>query len=103
MNRQQRNQFRKSKAWKQLKYEVRMKSSKDYITKEPLVRDWNLHHLDLNVSRYDNISDTNKFMPLNPDTHKLIHELYKLYKKHPGIIDRIKDTLERMDKYTNEA
>lgn len=100
MNRQQRSNFRKSSAWKQFKYKCRMKCSKDFITKEPLVRDWNLHHLDLNVSRYDQL-DMDKFLPLNPDTHKLIHELYKLYRKYPGIIDRIKEVLEKMEKFTN--
>lgn len=101
MNYKQRSDFRKTDAWHKWKAKCRLHTSKDFITKEPLCRNWNLHHLDLNVQRYDNITDMNRFMPLNPKTHELIHELFKWYKKDHKVLDRIKKTLDLMEEYTN--
>lgn len=101
MNAYQRSEFRKSRKWKAFKHECRLLVTKDYITKEPLVKDWNLHHLDLNVGRYDQL-DPARFMPLNPKTHELIHDLFKLYKKDRHVIERIAETLEKMWQMTNE-
>ena len=101
MNYKQRSDFRKTDAWHKWKAKCRLHTSKDFITKEPLCRNWNLHHLDLNVQRYDNITDMNRFMPLNPKTHEIIHELFKWYKKDHKVLDRIKKTLDLMEEYTN--
>lgn len=103
MDYKQRSDFRKTNAWHKWKAKCRLHTSKDYITKEPLCRKWNLHHLDLNIQRYDNITDMNRFMPLNPKTHEIIHELFKWYKKDHKVIDRIKRTLDLMEEYTNES
>ena len=102
MTYEDRKKFRKSKIWKEFKAKCRLHTFKDYITKEPLNKDWNLHHLDLNVLRYDNVSDMKRFMPLNSKTHEVIHELYKWYKKDHKVLDRIKETLEKMEELTNE-
>lgn len=102
MNYKERQAFRKTDAWRKWKAKCRLHTTKDFITKEPLCRNWNLHHLDLNVQRYDHIDDMNRFMPLNPKTHELIHELFKWYKKDHKVIDRIKKTLDLMEEYTYE-
>ena len=102
MNKKQRVDFRKSKAWKEFRYKCRLRTSRDYITKQPLAKDWNLHHLDLNVRRYD-VLVPDKFMPLNFKTHEIIHELYSWYKKDRKVLDRIKEVLERMETLTNES
>ena len=102
MNYKQRAEFRRSDAWKKWKAKCRLHTSKDYITKQPLERGWNLHHLDLNIQRYDHIDDMKRFMPLNKKTHETIHELYKWYKKDHKVLDRIKAALDMMEKYTNE-
>ena len=100
MTYKERQAFRKTDAWRKWKAKCRLHTTKDFITKEPLCRNWNLHHLDLNVQRYDHIDDMNRFMPLNPKTHELIHELFKWYKKDHKVIDRIKKTLDLMEEYT---
>lgn len=100
MNYKQRSEFRKTDRWHKWKAKCRLHTSKDFITKEPLCRNWNLHHLDLNVQRYDNIEDMNRFMPLNPKTHEVIHEIFKWYKKDHKVLDRIKKTLDLMEEYT---
>lgn len=103
MNYKERQQFRKSDDWKKFKAKCRLHTSVDFITKETLQRGWNLHHLDLNTHRYDHIEDMKRFMPLNKTTHETIHILYKWYKKDPRVLDRIRQVLEKMSEYTNEA
>ena len=100
MNYEQRSEFRKTDKWHKWKAKCRLHTSKDFITKDPLCRNWNLHHLDLNIQRYDHIDDMNRFMPLNPKTHEVIHEIFKWYKKDHKVIDRIKKTLDLMEEYT---
>lgn len=101
MNYEQRKTFRNSKKWKAFKAKIRLTRHTDYITKQPLTRGWNLHHLDLSYSRYDNLSDPSHFMCLNGATHDIIHTIYKWYKKDKTVIDRIKNTMELMDQLTN--
>lgn len=101
MNKDERSKFRKSEAWKKLRAKCRLYTSVDFITKKPLEKTWNLHHLDLNVQRYDQIDSLERFMPLNRKTHEIIHELFKWYKKDHKVIDRIKKTLDLMEEYTN--
>lgn len=100
MNYKQRSEFRKTDKWHKWKAKCRLHTSKDFITKDPLCRNWNLHHLDLNIQRYDHIDDMNRFMPLNPKTHEVIHEIFKWYKKDHKVLDRIKQTLDKMEEYT---
>ena len=102
MTRAEREKFRKSHVWKEFRAKCRLHTSKDFITKAPLEKNWNLHHLDLEVTRYTDISDMNRFMPLNKKTHEIIHELFKWYKKDHKVLDRIKQVLEMMEQYTNE-
>ena len=102
MNRDERAKFRKSEAWKKLRAKCRLHTSVDFITKKPLEKTWNLHHLDLNVQRYDQIDSLERFMPLNKKTHETIHELFKWYSKDHKVLDRIKSTLDKMEEYTNE-
>lgn len=102
MNYKERANFRKSDVWHKFKAKCRLHTSKDFITKEPLQRDWNLHHLDLNVQRYDNLV-MERFMPLNKKTHETIHELFKWYKKDHKVLDRIKKTLDMMEEFTNDT
>ena len=98
----ERKQFRKSRKWKEFKAKMRLNHSVDAITKEFLVKAWNLHHLDLNKDRYNDLSDVSKFMCLNPKTHEIIHELYKWYRRDKKVLQRIQDTLNKMEEYTSE-
>lgn len=103
MTYKERQAFRKTDAWHKWKAKCRLHTSRDFITKEPLCRNWNLHHLDLNVQRYDHITDMKRFMPLNPKTHEVIHEIFKWYRKDHKVLDRIKKTLDLMEEYTSEV
>ena len=100
MNYKQRSEFRKTDRWHKWKAKCRLHTSRDFITKDNLCKNWNLHHLDLNVQRYDNIEDMKRFMPLNPKTHEIVHEIFKWYKKDHKVLDRLKQTLDLMEEYT---
>lgn len=102
MNKLDRRQFRRSSKWKRFRIECKIHYARlDYITGKQLRRDWNLHHLDLRVSNYDNLSDIRKFLPLNKDTHEFIHWLYNFYKQDKNILKRIESVLVKMDMCTN--
>ena len=102
MNYKERALFRKSDTWHKFKHKCRLHTSRDFITKQPLDRDWNLHHLDLRVQHYDKLDDMKRFMPLNKKTHETIHEVYKWYKKDHKVLERIKQVLDLMEEYTND-
>lgn len=101
MDAEERKKFRRSSKWKAFRAKCRLHTSKDFITHKPLERDWNLHHLDLNVSRYDHIDDMNRFIPLNLKTHEAVHLLYNVWKKDRRVIKRLLEVFERMEECTN--
>lgn len=69
--------FRKSDAWKQFrqtKYDEQ--NGKDFITNQPLLPDYNCHHLCMKNNEYTNITDSSRFVALNRDTHSQVHQLF---------------------------
>lgn len=100
MNRREREEFRKSDKWMRFRARCKKRCDIDYITKKPLTRDWNLHHLDLDYSRYGDLSDMKKFMPLNENVHLSLHKLYALWKKDKGILKRIEEVMLKMEEYS---
>lgn len=100
LNYKERKAFRRTEAWKNFRAKIRRNVSVDAITKEPLTRNWNLHHLDLNHSHYTDLSDMTHFMCLNELTHNTVHFLFHLYHKDRKVMDRIMSTLELMEKLT---
>ena len=74
----------------------------DWLTKLPLLKTWNLHHLDLRDKNYTCIKDTKRFLPLNEDTHKYVHWIYKLWCKDRKILERLEMILQLMYTYTHD-
>lgn len=90
MTKTQKANFRMSSAWKVFRSNMKKKASCiDWVTKKPLSKTWNLHHLDLRSEHYKDISDPERFMPLNEDTHEFVHWLYRYWLKDKGILDRL--------------
>ena len=88
--------FRQTKEWKNFRKLMFSKSGKvDRITLKPLRKNWQLHHLLLDETRYAELDEKN-FVCLNNLTHKFIHWCYGYYQKDPTIIDRIRAELEKM-------
>ncbi len=97
MNRREREEFRKSDRWMRFRSRCKKRCCYDYITKKPLTKDWNLHHLDLDYDRYGDLSDMSKFLPLNEPTHLSLHKLYSLWKKDKEILKRIEEVMLKME------
>lgn len=98
----EREKFRKSRTWLEFRAKLRLKVTKDFITKDPLTKTWNLHHLDLRVQHYDKLEDENRFLPLNKKTHEMVHELFKVYKRDRQVLERLKKVLDLMLQYTED-
>lgn len=90
MTKTQKANFRMSSAWKTFRAKMKKKANCfDWLTKKPLSKTWNLHHLDMRSKHYKDISDPERFMPLNEDTHEFVHWFYKYWVKDQGILSRL--------------
>ena len=45
---------------------------------------------------YTDISDDSMFIPLNKETHKLIHYMFNVYKHDKTVIVKLKGVLDKM-------
>lgn len=100
MNRLQKakRSFRASKAWKKFRHQMNVKQKGiDPITGAKLCKGANLHHRNItaNEEEYGDISNEEDFIMLNSMTHKVLHFLYRYYKKDPTVLDRIKEELDK--------
>lgn len=68
--------FRRSAVWKKLRAKIKKQQKTDFITGNPLTRQYNLHHLDLNPQNYTNIEDESHFIGLNTMSHELVHFVF---------------------------
>lgn len=101
-NQKLKSKFRNSKTWKQFRHKINVKQNgKDYITGAKLRKYANLHHCDLNVEHYDDISNEEHFVYLNNGCHDAVHYLWTYYKKDETVIDRLVEILNRMKEINN--
>ena len=102
MNKVEREKFRKSYKWKKFRaFAKDYYGNRDYITHAILQRDWNLHHLNLDMNKYSDLSEISNFIPLNKDVHKALHTLHFFWKKDPAVIDRLLQVFEKMRSIKN--
>ena len=93
------DKVRRSKEWKELRKKIQSQyNGKDPITNSNLYKGFIIHHLDMSIENYDNLS-IERFVPLNKMTHDTIHFLYRYYRKDKHILERIREVLERMLEY----
>ena len=96
-NQKQKKKFRNSSKWLKFRKHIANKfDNKDAISGYPLRKGWNLHHLLLENTKYEDISIEDNFVPLNKLSHKFIHWLYRYYEKDRTIIDRLTNILDKM-------
>lgn len=98
MNESQRKKrnFRASKIWKCFRHQKHVEQNGiDPITLKKLRKGCNLHHRNLSEEDYEDISHPEDFVMLNKATHDFCHEIYRYYKNDPGILDRIKEELDK--------
>lgn len=103
MTQKEKRDFRYTSKWK--RFRVKMKKLAqgiDFITMKPLTKAWNLHHLDMKDVNYKDITNPDRFIALNEDTHKIVHWLYPIYKKDKDVIARLEYILMLMETYTSD-
>ena len=88
--------FRQSKEWKTFRnFMKKLSGNKDLITNKPLRKGFQVHHQNLDETKYNELIPEH-FICINNLTHKFIHWCYGYYIKDPAIIDRLKEELEKM-------
>lgn len=99
-NRYIKKNVRQSKKWKQFRIVIQEEyDNTDPVTLKPLLKGFNVHHLDESVENYGNLDDHSKFRPLNKTTHEVLHAIYTYYRKDPKVLDRLKELLDLMVRY----
>lgn len=93
--------FRKSSKWTNFRKYLKNKQKTDFITKKPLLKGAQCHHLDMSEKNYE-VLDEEKFVMLNRNMHKIVHELFRYYPKDHSILDRLKEILDEMERYNCE-
>lgn len=92
--------FRTSKEWKEFRQYMRDKQKTDPVTGQKLTRMANLHHMNLDETKYTDLSKEEDFVFLNHYTHKMVHWLFS--KSNPSQwrdrIEKLIPILEHMEK-----
>lgn len=97
MTQSEKKKFRLTAKWKKFRQKIRkLHNCRDYITGEKLLRTWNLHHICMKSESYTDISDDSMFIPLNKETHKLVHYMFNVYKHDKTVIVKLKSVLDKM-------
>ena len=101
MTKGEKQKFRMSSKWKSFRAKMKKQyCGFDFITRRPLSRRWNLHHLDMRDEHYTDTSDMSRFLPLCEDTHEFMHWLYRIWRRDKAVLKRIEHVLNRMHECT---
>lgn len=88
--------FRRTSKWKNFRKYMKKISKIDYITGKPLLKGWQLHHLDMSEEHYTNLDQRN-FKCLNRMSHEFIHWLFR-YTDWRDVLTRTAIVLEEMER-----
>lgn len=95
--------FRGTKKWKCFRKKMKhVYGGVDYVTQKKLYKGWELHHMDLDETHYQDLSDIGHFMACNKKTHEFIHWAYEYYKNDRQFIKRFTDVLKKMKQINEE-
>lgn len=96
--------FRASKQWKQ--FREHMKANQDgkcYVTGAKLTRTANLHHKDMDMENYEDISNEHNFVFLSKKAHEMVHWLWgKGHNDWRSRLARLEEILIDMDRINNQ-
>ena len=95
---EEKGKFRKTSFWKDFKKSFDAKF--DFISGRKMPKKWQLHHMDLNPKNYTHLKKSN-FIPLNGETHSIVHYIYGIYRKDKDVLKRLKFILDKMAKLNN--
>jgi len=97
MSQKDKAKFRSTGKWKKFRAYMKSKYKKDALTGKILYKGWNLHHMNLNETYYQDLVEEH-FLCLNKTSHDVIHFLYNVakYKGIQETIDSLSDILYKM-------
>lgn len=94
--------FRNSKRWREFRHKKNVEQGgKCYISGKKLYKAANLHHIDMRFENYQDLSKPENFVYLNKKMHDTVHILYPLYAADKGVLERLKEILDRMVQLNN--
>ena len=93
--------FRATKKWKEFRQEIRKTRKTDELTGSRLVKQFELHHLDLNEEHYQDLTPDH-FSALNPKSHEVLHFCYEQQMKDPDFLPRLTELIKKMAQINEE-
>ena len=89
--------FRNSSKWLKFRKHIATKfDNKDAISGYPLRKGYNVHHLLLDNTKYEDLTNEDNFIPLNKQLHETLHICYRYQSLDSGFMDRLKIYVNRM-------
>ena len=102
-NQKQKKRFRNSAKWLKFRKYIQKKfGNKDAITGYPLRKGYNLHHILLDNTKYEDITNEDNFVPLNKQLHETLHICYRYQSLDSGFMDRLKYFVDKMIEINKE-
>ena len=90
--------LRASKAWKELKARIKVKQlGCCAVLMTKLTKTANLHHLNLDATKYTDLSNEDNFVYLSNKVHECVHLLYSSKCGWRNAVNRIVEILEKME------
>ena len=95
-------EFRMTPEWWAMRRELIAEQKIDPVTKAKLSTKANCPHLDSRDENYTS-TDKSRYLMLQPLTHKVVHFIYRLYKKQgEHLFDTLRNIFKLMDKYSTD-
>jgi hypothetical protein len=94
--------FRRSSRWLKFRRYMKATQKTDPITGSPLSPTFSVHHCDLREEHYEDVSDSERFIGLNPQTHETVHFLYQAHCGWRSAVMNLIRILKRMDRCSND-
>lgn len=96
-NQRSKSKFRRTGKWLKFRaFKKKEQENKDAITLAPLHSGFQIHHIDQNEEKYEDLSKIENFVALNRYSHKLLHYIFTYYKRDRNVLERLKNILDKM-------
>ena len=92
---------RSSSKWKKFRAWIKKTRKVDEVTGKPLIKGWQLHHMDMSLEHYDDLTCPENFSCLNKTSHKVVHWLFR-YDNWQEILKNLYMVLIKMEQLNNK-
>lgn len=99
----EKQKFRQSAKWKKFRAFLKKNcKGTDYITQKKLYKGFSVHHKDMRIENYTNLTNPDRFLCCNKSTHEFLHFAYTYYQTDKDFINRLKSVLDDMCVYNTD-